>query len=163
MRVSEYYKLNRKQPSPDFVDVDITGDLAVFIDPRALRLLQSRWGDECVSLIQDFFQTVLISIKEKRNIDAQRLLLALREPNETHLGLSRGRSRGRALGRQSAWDVWRALTRSEAVKSGLLEDLEDTILMIEGIERYGWLEEEEMVRGRTRRNAERTISNALAG
>jgi hypothetical protein len=134
MRVSERYKLNRKQPSLDFVDVDTTGDLAVFIDPRALRLLQSRWSDECVSLIQDFFQSVLVAIKENRNADARRLLLALREPNETHLGLSRGRSRGRALGIQSAREVWKALSKSEAVKSGLLEDLEDTILMIEGID-----------------------------
>jgi hypothetical protein len=61
------------------------------------------------------------------------LLRALREPNETHLGLSKGRSRGHALGNESAHDVWSALSRSEAAKSGLLKDLEDTVLMIEGI------------------------------
>jgi hypothetical protein len=57
----------------------------------------------------------------------------LREPNETHLGLSKGKPQGRALGNESARDVWKALSESEAAKSGLLQDLEDTVLMVEGI------------------------------
>jgi hypothetical protein len=60
-------------------------------------------------------------------------LAGLREPNETHFGLSLNKSNGRGLGEISAKDVWTALSKSEAVKSGLLEDLEDTILMVEGI------------------------------
>lgn len=133
MRVSEHFQLGRTQPTLDFVDVDITGDLAVFIDPRALRLLPNEWGGGCVSLIQNFFRTVLSAIGEGNDDDARTLLRSLREPNETHLGLSRDKARGRALGQQSARDVWEALSRSEAVRSGLLEDLEDTILMVEGI------------------------------
>lgn len=133
MRISKHYKLGRTQPTLDFVDIDISGDTPVFIDPRALRLLPSNWGDECVSLIQSFFRTVLTAIHESKHMEARRLLRVLREPNETHLGLSKGRSRGRGLGRESARDLWKALSQSEAVKSGLLEDLEDTILMVEGI------------------------------
>jgi len=133
MRVSRYFRLGRTQPTLDFVDVDITGDLQVFVDPRALRLLHSEWADECVALVQNFFQAVLRYIHRGSNNKARSLLRTLREPNETHLGLSRGRARGRALGAESASDVWEALSRSEAVRSGLLEDLEDTILMVEGI------------------------------
>jgi len=133
MRISEHFNLGRTQPTLDFVDVDIQGDLPVFIDPRALRLLPTPWGQQCVSLIQRFFRVVLAAISENRNDDAQTLLRSLREPNETHLGLSRGRARGRALGWESARDVWEALSKSQAVRSGLLEDLEDTILMVEGI------------------------------
>ncbi|MBN2563684.1 MAG: hypothetical protein JXQ75_22430 [Phycisphaerae bacterium] len=133
MHVSEYYKLKRKQPSLDFVDVDIRQDVRVFIDPRALKLLPSDWGQHCVALIQSFFKTVLQAIKKRDDKLGLYLLGRLREPNETHLGLSRGKSRGRALGPQSARDVWRALRKSQAAASGLLEDLEDTILMVEGI------------------------------
>lgn len=133
MRVSEYYNLGRTQPSLDFVDVDIFGDSKVFVDPYALRLLPSSWGDVCVFLIQNFFRRVLELIKEGHHQDARILLAVLREPNETHLGLSRERARGRALGSGSARDVWQALSQSEAVASGLLEDLEDAILMVEGI------------------------------
>ena len=133
MRVSEHFALGRTQPTLDFVDVDVVGDVAVFVDPRALRLLNTPWADECVSLIQSFFTTVMEAIRAGQDDTARQLLAALREPNETHLGLSRGRSRGRALGPGSAHDVWDALSQSEAAKSGLLEDLEDTILMVEGI------------------------------
>lgn len=133
MRVSQHYNLHRSQPSLDFVDVMVDGDLAVFIDPRALRLLPSRWGAECVYLVQDFFKTVLQAIQAGDDALAQGLLARLKEPNETRLGLSRGRPRGRALGNESAIGVWESLTRSDAARSGLLEDLEDTILMVEGI------------------------------
>jgi len=95
--------------------------------------LPSDWGEECVSLVQNFFETVLQAIGDGRDDDAKNLLRVLREPNETHLGLSRGQSQGRGLGYHSAVDVWEALSKSQAVQSGLLEDLEDTILMVPGI------------------------------
>jgi hypothetical protein len=132
-RVSDYYNLGLTQESLDFIDVDIVGDTKVFVDPTSLLILRSDWGSECVALVQDFFRTVLDNIHGGNNLEARRLLSSLREPNETHLGFSRGRARGRALGHVSARDVWESLRRSEAVQSGLLEDLEDTILMVEGI------------------------------
>jgi hypothetical protein len=133
MRVSKVFSLGRSQDELDFVDIDMTGDTPVFIDPRALRLLNSAWGHECVSLIQNYFQHVLDAIRQGKNYRARRLLQGLSEPNETHLGLSQGRSRGRGIGAYSAKDVWEALCKSEAVATGLLEDLEDTILFIRGI------------------------------
>jgi len=132
-RVSTYFKLDRKQPSLDFVDVSIRDDARVFIDPRALRMLPSLWGQHCVSLVQSFFNALLAAIKENNESVGTTLLSGLHEPNETHLGLSRGRSQGRALGAGLAKNLWKALRDSEAAKSGLLEDLEDTILLIEGI------------------------------
>ena len=133
MRVSDYYKLKRSQPTLDCVDVDVRGDSRIFVDPRALRLLHSSWADECASLVQNFFQTVLREIRRGANARARSLLSVLKEPNETHLGLSKGKAQGRALGQKSARNVWKALSESEAVKTGLLEDLEDTILMVPGI------------------------------
>jgi hypothetical protein len=132
-RVSEYFQLGRSQPGLDFVDVPVDGDARVYVDPRALRLLPSEWGAECRSLVQNFFHTVLAHIQRNQHQQARGLLTELREPNETRLGLSKGRARGRALGTESAGDVWESLKGSEAVKSGLLEDLEDTILMVEGV------------------------------
>ena len=130
MRVSEYYKLGRTQPSLSFVDVDLHGDVKLFVSPRALL---TPWGDECVSLIQNYFGTVVELIRKKNHTDAEALLRVLKEPNETHLGLSKDESRGRGLGTDSAHDVWQAFARSKAAQSGLLTDLEDTVLMIDGV------------------------------
>lgn len=133
MRVSRRFALGRTQPTLDFVDVRTDGDTPLFISPSALAGLPSPWGHECVSVAQNFFSSVLRRIRENDDAGAERLLSALREPNETHLGLSRGRPRGRALGDDSAHRVWAALRTSEAAKSGLLQDLEETVLLIPGI------------------------------
>lgn len=132
-RVSQIFKLGRTQGTLDFVDVDVTGDTPLFISPTALAHLPSDWGDGCVFLVQNFFQTVLQAIKAAEHGKAEQLLNMLKEPNETHLGVSRGHSRGRALGEGSANRVWRAMAQSEAAKSGLLRDLEDTVLLIPGV------------------------------
>ena len=42
-------------------------------------------------------------------------------------------SKGRAVGSHLAEELWRALSRSQAVKTGLVKDLEDTVLLVEGI------------------------------
>lgn len=133
MRVSDYYKLGRTQPTLDFVDVDIQNDVRLYVNPRAIRLLPSVWGAECTSLIQSFFGSVLTYIRAGDHQKAVELLQTLREPNETHLGLSVGQSRGRGLGTKSANDVWASFAKSKAVTSGLLQDLEDTVLLIDGI------------------------------
>ncbi len=132
-RLSQYFRLPLTQPLLDFVDIDIEGDLPVFIDPTALLPLHSPWASRCVALIQDFFQHILHFIAAGQGNRASALLAILREPNETHLGLSEGRARGRGLGPHSAVWLRDALAESEAINTGLLEDLEDTILMVNGV------------------------------
>lgn len=133
MRVSEHFGLSRKQPSLEFIDVDTRDDTRVYVDPRAVRSIGSDWSDECVSLLQSFFDTVLNAVRTGDDDLARQLLASLREPNETHLGLSRGRAQGRGMGDSLARDVWTSVSRSRAVSSGLIEDLEDTVLFVEGI------------------------------
>lgn len=134
-RVSEYFQLGRTQGTLDFVDVDSRGDTRVFIDPRALLTLGTDWGFEAIALVQNFFETVLTHINTGSSHRARRLLAELREPNETHLGLSTGRAAGRALGWKSAGLVYDSLSASAAAQHGLLEHLEDTALLIPGIGR----------------------------
>lgn len=133
-RVSEYFHLGCDQSELDFVDVDVRGDTPVFIDPRALRQLPTDWGHRCVSLVQDFFQRVVESLRSGRLEVARRLLSGLREPNQTHLGLSRGLARGHGMGPKYASDLLKALANSQVVNSGLLQDLEDAALLIEGVD-----------------------------
>jgi hypothetical protein len=133
MRVSEYYQLSRAQPSLEFVDVDIHGDTKVYVDPRAFTFIDSDWSRECVSLLHNFFDTVMQAIRAGDNEHARRLLASLNEPNETHLGLSRGRAQGRGMGSELAREVWRSISESRAIATGLIEDLEDTALFVDGI------------------------------
>lgn len=129
-RVSEYYRLGRTQPTLDFVDVDVSNDVRVFLDPRAFRLLQSDWGEQCRDLLHSFFAEVLAAISSGDSGRGRTLLSRLREPNETHLGFSAGTSRGHGLGRESGQSVADALSASRAARTGLLQDLEDTVLLV---------------------------------
>tara|TARA_R110001592_G_scaffold320639_1_gene598651 strand:+ start:2450 stop:3427 length:978 start_codon:yes stop_codon:yes gene_type:complete len=133
MRVSDFYNLNKTQPYLDFVDVPLDTDIEVFIDPSAIRTLTSRWGHECASLLQSFFGCVLKNIKSGNHSKAQELLASLKERNEFHLGFSQGESKGHGFGDGTGETVWDALTKSEAAKTGMLEDLEDTCLLVHGI------------------------------
>lgn len=133
MRVSEYYTLGLTQPSLDFVDVRLDTDVPLFIDPTALNLLDTEWGAKCRGLIHDYFSLVLEHISNGEHDKAKALLAQLGEPNETHLGLSKRRSRGHGMGKGLADKMWEALNNSSAVRTGLITDLEDTALLIDGI------------------------------
>jgi len=115
------------------VDVEVNKDVPVYVDPRALKSIESPWARECVSLLQNFFDTVMQAIRTGNDARARALLASLSEPNETRLGLSVDRAQGRGMGEQLARDTWRSLSKSRAVSTGLLEDLEDTSLFVDGI------------------------------
>ncbi|WP_260415152.1 hypothetical protein [Pseudomonas cichorii] len=133
MRFSEHFKLGLTQPYLDFVDIRLDTDVPVFLEPSAIKSLSSPWGNELSSLLQTFFEEVLSLIRSGNNDKAQRLLSSLNERNEFHLGYSANESRGHGFGSGSAKSVWGALSQSDAVKTGLLRDLEDTALLIPGI------------------------------
>ena len=132
-RISSIYKLGKTQGSLDFVDVDVTKDIALFISPTAISKLDTDFGRACASLVQSFFANVLHAIRKGEKKRALSLLGELKEPNEIHLGLSTNNSRGRSLNTTGANDIWSNFSNSEAAKTGLVTDLEDSALLIKGI------------------------------
>lgn len=136
MHVSEYFNLGRTQPALDFVDVHTTDDVPVFIDPRAIRIQKSEWSQECEAMLQSFFSEILDSVTLAGPGRIRSLITRMAdEPNETHLGFSQGRSRGRGLGGVRGEVVADNLSRSRAASTGLLRDLEDSVLMVDGVGR----------------------------
>ena len=85
--------------------------------------------------------TPLIAIRDSHPIRAgntersRELLNGLSEPNETCLGLSRGHTLGRGVSGKQALDLHDSLARSQAAQSGLLEELAECDLFVEGIGR----------------------------
>lgn len=133
IRVSDYFKLGRGQGALEFVDVAVHADTRLFVDPRAFRALGSDWGNACVDLITEFFGEVVSAIHKGEHERGRLLLSGLSEPNETRLGMSSGRPRGRGVGTVLADQLYESLSTSEAAKSGLLKDLEDTALLVRGV------------------------------
>jgi hypothetical protein len=134
-RVTGFLGIGRSQSEIDFVDVDIYGDVPLFVNPGALRKSHSEWAERCTMLMQDFMKVVIEYIRDDNTDEAYRLLLYLGEPNETHLGLSAkgGPAKGHAVGSEFAELIINAIQKSAAGRTGLIIDLEDTVMMIEGI------------------------------
>jgi len=135
MHVTDYYDLDRTQAEVDFVDVDVATDNQIFIDPRAIRLQHGDLQESCVACLVSFFTEVLDAIRLNNPAKVRRLMRHLGEPNETHLGFSRGRSRGRGLRGRRTDDIADSISQSRAAQTGLLQDLEDTAFMVPGVDK----------------------------
>ncbi len=111
----------------------MTTDVALYVDPYAISIVDDPWFIECNNLIVDYFQLVIDSIRNKDKKTAYNLLNNLHEPNDTHLGLSTGKPSGRGIGAEQAKVLYGRLSKSKAIQSGKLTDLADCELYIPGI------------------------------
>jgi hypothetical protein len=132
-RFSDHFRLGFPQSSLDFVDIPLNTDIPLFVDPYALHISSNDWLRECGNLIVDYFNLLVEHIRKGERSRAIRLLDNFHEPNDTHLGFSKGKPRGRGWGPEHANELYEKLAASSAVKSGELRDLGDYELLIPGI------------------------------
>lgn len=133
MRFSRFFGLNQSQAQLDFVDIDTGHDMRLFVDPYAIQTKENEFNLGCTDQIKTFFDEVLDALRRKNHLKSQELTAHLSEPQETFLGFSRDRPQGRGVGRMQADQILSALRNSRAFKTGLLADLAETELFIEGI------------------------------
>jgi hypothetical protein len=134
-RISDIYNLKKSQYELDFVNINPNRDLRVYLNPFVFSSRSDPFSIEASRTIISFFQHNLTLIK-KGNVDAARANFQhLNEPNETCLGQSRHRPRGRGVGDDNADDLFESILKSKAIVTGLVEHLEDTAIFIPGIGR----------------------------
>ncbi|MBN9061661.1 MAG: hypothetical protein J0H41_04370, partial [Rhizobiales bacterium] len=132
-RFSKIFKIDLEQAELDFVDITPDRDTPLFIDPFAISLRDDAWSETCHQHISHFFQSALDYIKSGEMEKARVMLNGLSEPNETCLGVSRGKPSGRGVSGKQALDLYDSLARSQAARSGVLEELAECDLFIDGI------------------------------
>ncbi|MFC5482059.1 hypothetical protein, partial [Microvirga aerilata] len=132
-RFSAFFKLKKKQAELDFIDIDTSQDMRLFIDPYAIEMRDDELSAELAHHITTFFEDVLTSLRKKDRVRAKFLTSNLGEPQETFLGMSKGKPQGRGMGRFDADQLLRALEASKAFKTGLITDLAEAELFIDGI------------------------------
>lgn len=133
MRISKKFSLGKSQFELDFIDIDVNKDTPLFIDPYFLSIRKDRWSVDASRTLKSFFETFIQLIRRGKDDDARMLFSFLHEPNETRLGLSRGKPRGNGMGDGDADKLFHSIKTSKAVNSGLVEDLEDFKFFIPGI------------------------------
>lgn len=133
MRFSRRFHLSKTQAELDFVDVDVNGDVKLFIDPFAIARRTDLFSQRCHTTIVSYFDRLLNAVRNGDHALATELVSFLREPNEIRLGLSEHRPQGAGIGRFQAQQLIEALQASAAVRTGFLNHLEESDLMIDGI------------------------------
>lgn len=133
VRFSDHFKLEKSQAELDFVDIPLNTDIPLFIDPQIIAIREDEFSVRCNNYIVNFFQGVIENIKNRDDKSARYKLEHLNEPNETHLGLSSKESKGKGVSGKQSSDIFKRLKESKAVETGLLKDLSDSELVIEGI------------------------------
>ncbi|MGM5025124.1 hypothetical protein AB8B02_02765 [Tardiphaga sp. 862_B3_N4_1] len=134
-RFSEHFQLGLSQHELDFVDVSNTFDTPVYVDPYAIEILDDVWAASASDNIRTFFTEVLAAIRDGDRVRAVGLMSHLTEPKETYLGVSRDNPQGRGVGPGQARQLIDAISGSKAYKSGLLSDLSEMALYVEGVDR----------------------------
>ena len=130
---AQHFQLAKSQAELDFVDVVLETGNPFFVDPFAISQRHDRWGQGAHLARKAFFQAIIARLRAGRQGEARSLLQNLAEPNETRFGLSRGRPQGAGIGPGQADEIFRALSQSEAVRTGLLTSLEECELMVDGV------------------------------
>jgi hypothetical protein len=133
MRISEIFGLGRQQPELDFVDIDPSRDLQLYLDPYLMATESGSWSRLAVRTIHQYFTHFFRLLREGRILDAREMFGHLHEPNETCLGMSKAAPQGRGIGRDNAEGLFESLRRSRAIATGLVTDLEDAEMFIAGI------------------------------
>jgi len=134
-RFSEYFSIGLSQHQLDFVDISNDYDTPVYVDPFAIEIKNDTWSERASRQISIFFQEVLGALRDDDDMRAASLMSNLREPRETFLGVSSANPRGRGVGTGQANKLIAAIKGSKAYKTGLLTDLSEMSLYVEGVDR----------------------------
>jgi hypothetical protein len=134
-RFSKFFQLGLSQHELDFVDIDTDHDTPVYVDPFAIEIKNDIWAAQASEHIRVFFREVLDAIRDGDEERAKGLMSHLTEPRETYLGVSRGDPQGRGVGRIQAGQLIQAIANSNAYKSGVLTDLSEMALYVDGVDR----------------------------
>ncbi len=85
MKISEIFNLKKSQFELDFVDIDPEVDTPLFLDPYFISKSDTKFGRAAYLLLNDFFSTLLSSLKNGNIARAQELFSYLGENNELYL------------------------------------------------------------------------------
>ena len=134
-KFSEYFSLGLSQHQLDFVDVSNDYDTPVYVDPYAIEIRNDIWAEKASDYIRTFFIEVLNALRDGDDMRAKSLMSHMQEPKETFLGVSIGKPKGRGVGATEAARMIVSIKSSKAYQTGLLSDLSEMSLFVDGIDR----------------------------
>lgn len=134
--------LGLEGPIP-FVDIDVSADNRLFVDPCRIRLSKdlSPWREQALRGIDSFLDNLLTPLSSSADDRSQTLdrdlLTRFTEPTETRLGMSKsgfhGHGGAKDIGNRIALSLETNL--NALVKVGIIHHLEELPLFVEGVDK----------------------------
>lgn len=135
IRFTEYFHIPLKQKELDFLDIYVNADRVLFLDPGRLLKYDDELSCRMREHVVTYFDRYLQYVRAGDKVNAVRMMRYLREPKEIHLGYAREGYRGNAVGRVKGLSIYERFSQSKAVQTGMLKDLEESALLVKGIDR----------------------------
>jgi hypothetical protein len=138
-KVSKHYGI---KGSVEFLDVNVSKDNRLFVDPRAVRLQRGpgRFASQANACTKSFFDEVARCVVSGQQADAAHgldLLQHFKEPKETRLGLSKKGIDGHGGAEDVGQWIWDALSTdvNALLSVGILKLIEDVPIFVEGVDK----------------------------
>lgn len=135
MKISEYFGIHKTQNELDFVDIDIDSDTPLFLDPYFIAKNDFPIAFEAHLSLRSYFECLLCALRENRMTDAEELFSHLGETNEICIGFSRTKPQGKGMGPSDASRIFKSLKESHALKTGIMEDIEDFRIFVDNVDK----------------------------
>ena len=113
MFLSQKLNLNKSQLELDFVDIDLNTDIPLFLDSTLIKKCNSSFSIAANNTLNDFFKYLIGLLKNNYEEQAQNICMPLGEVNETYLGLSKGKPKGKGIGTFGALAIFERIKNSE--------------------------------------------------
>lgn len=134
-KFTEYFHISLKQSEIDFWDIYVNADIQKFLDPG--RLLQ--YDDERSATMREhivwYFTKFLQYVRTGDEVNGIRMMKYLGELKEIHLGYATKGYKGNAVGEVKGKLIYERFKQSKAVQTGMLQDLEESALLVKGIDK----------------------------
>lgn len=128
----DYFEVDPNQ-SIDFLNLKLERDTKIFLDPYSIAMTNNIHCINAHKCIKAFMEVLLSALKNDDQKLATELCSYFHEPKGTGIGWTKKSYKGRGAGEIKASKLLEALTSSEAVMSGAIEDLEELILVVDGL------------------------------
>src|SRR5579862_3475686 len=129
-----HFGIRKPQYELPFIDFDLNADVPLYIDPYAITQDNSLLAAHCHDDIVSYFQSLLDAVRAQDERRIRYLLSGrLAEPKEIHLGVGKHARSGAGIGPLQESQIIEALTGSQALRTGLIQSIQELELHIEGI------------------------------
>lgn len=135
MKISEILGIGKTQFELDFVDIDVDGDLPLFIDPIYISKANTPMINKMYSTLNNFFEYLMDLINTGNITEARSIFMNLNEVNDIHLGLSKNESRGNGIGKKYQKEIFDNILNTAKKHEGLLNQIQDIKIFVQGIDR----------------------------